>query len=53
MKLTRKKLMEIIKQEILEFSTSGCGTAATKRKSAADKDVTSKTADKAMIRIVH
>jgi hypothetical protein len=46
MKLTRKKLMEIIKQEILEFTTTAGGTTATKRKTAAKTDVTSKKSDR-------
>ena len=45
MKITKKRLVEIIKQEILEFTTTAGGTAATKRKTASTKDVATKKAD--------
>ena len=46
MKITRKRLMEIIKQEIKEFTTTAGGTTATKQRKTAASDTKSKKADK-------
>ena len=47
MKLTKSKLVEMIKQELKEFTTSAGGTVATKARTSAEKGVSTKKADKA------
>ena len=46
MKITEKRLKEIIKQELKEFTTTSGGTAATQRVKSAEKDTAAKISAK-------